>query len=149
MSTVNTLVAGELERSPQQTLGDAPVLDEAAAGAVSTPDVTDSAARRPLKRKKIDRHKTCPECGLKASSNRQLKCRGCQYVYRISEHKPKKRLVVPEPSPVPLANSLGDDWPFEELDDFFKGFGEEILMPLDDIRVNFFDESSVQKGICV
>jgi len=103
------------------------------------------------KRKKTDRLKTCPECGLKAGSNRQLKCRGCEHVYRVSERNKKRRLVVPEPSPVPLGHVLGDDWSFEELDEIFKGFGDEVAPPLDHIGENFFDEpwKTQTKGICV
>lgn len=158
MSTITVNTDSVLELSPEQTLRNAPVLDAVSAGAVSTPIDADSTDRHQPKRKKSDRLKTCPECGLKAGSNRQLKCRGeyCEYAYRVSERRvrprlivPEPSLVVPEPSPVPLANSLGDDWSFEELSEFFKGFGEEIIMPLDDIGVNFFDEPSVQKGICV
>jgi len=157
MSTITVNTDSGLELSPEQTLINAPVLDEVAVGAVSTPTDADSAAQRSHKRK-TDRLKTCPECGLKAGSNRQLKCRGeyCEYVYRVSERRvrprlivPEPSLVVPEPSPVPLANFLGDDWSFEELDEFFKGFEGELQIPLDDIGVNFFDEPSVQKGICV
>lgn len=155
MSTITVNTDSGLELSPEQTLRNAPVSDAVAAGAVSTLTDADSTAGVQRKRKKTDRLKTCPECGLKAGSNRQLKCRGeyCEYVYRVSERRVRPRLTVPEPvpepSPVPLANFLGDDWSFEELDEFFKEFGGELLMPLDHIGVNFFDESSVQKGICV
>lgn len=158
MSTITVNTDSGL--SPEQTLGAALVLDEAAVGAVSTHTDVDSADRHQPKRKK-DRLKTCPECGLKAGSNRQLKCRGeyCEYVYRVSERRvrprllvPEPSLVVPEPSPVPLANFLGDDGSFEELDEFFKGFEGELQMPLDDIGVNFFDDEPWKcqtKGICV
>jgi len=162
MSTITVNTDSGLELSPEQTLGDALVLDEAAVGAVSTHTDVDSADRHQHKRKKTDRLKTCPECGLKAGSNRQLKCRGeyCEYVYRVSERRvrprlivPEPSLIVPEPSTVPLANSLGDDWPSEELDKFFKGLGDELLMPLDQIGVNFFDDDEPwkcqTKGICV
>jgi hypothetical protein len=46
---------------------------------------------------------------------------------------------------------LGDDWSFEELDEIFKGFGDDVAPPLDHIGENFFDEpwKTQTKGICV
>lgn len=136
-TTINTLIE---EGHLRSTLENTPVSD---AGGVETVS-TSADARRGHKRKKTDRLKTCPECGLKAGSNRQLKCRGCQHVYRISERKPKKRLVAPEP----LGHVFGHDWSFEELDGIFKEFGDDLMGPLDHFGENFFDES-VHKGICV
>lgn len=157
-TTVNTS-NGQPQHSTEQTLGNAPVSAADASDAVSAPEGVSSVLMGSIKRKKPDRLKTCPECGLKAGSNRQLRCRGeyCEYVYRISERRVRRRLIVPEPvpepSPVPLANSLGDDWSLEELDEFFKEFGGELQMPLDHIGINFFDDDEPwkcqTKGICV
>ena len=107
------------------------------------------------KRKKTCRLKKCPECGLKARSNRQLECsgEGCTHVYRQPKPYKKHKKLQRRPSniipgPIDISDTeLGPDFTKEELDLFFASLGEDKLECFDDIGADFFERFSAPVSV--
>lgn len=107
------------------------------------------------KRKKTCRLKKCPECGLKARSNRQLECsgEGCTHVYRQPKPYKKHKNVQKRPSniiqsPIDIYDAdLGPDLTKEELDLFFASLGKDKLECFDDIGADFFERFSAPVSV--